>query len=147
MRPRLRDALHDRSAGRQRALFNSAHTLQPAVTLSAMEQTRRRPSRTITQPRPATFIARPEVGKDTSVTIRSAPVRPHQSLLPWGLTACAVVAGPPFFDASHASVAVASVAIALTALVIGFALRHGRHDTGAVAPVVRRSRTLGWSPP
>jgi hypothetical protein len=70
-------------------------------------------------------------------------------LLPWGLTACAVVAGPPLFGAAQASpaVTVASVAIALTALVIGFALRHGRHDTGAVAPAVRRSRTLGWSPP
>ena len=82
------------------------------------------------------------------MTIRSAPVQPHQSLLPWGLTACAVVAGPSLFGAAQASPAmtVASVAIALSALVIGFALRLRKHDVGVVAPARRRSRTLAWSP-
>jgi hypothetical protein len=83
------------------------------------------------------------------VTIRSAPVQPHQSLLPWGLTACAVVAGPPLFGAAHASpaVIVAAVAIALTALVIGLGLRQRKHHVGVAAPARRRIRTLAWSPP
>ena len=83
------------------------------------------------------------------MTIRSAPVQPHQSLLPWGLTACAVVAGPPLFGAAQGSpaVTVAGVAVALTALVVGFALRQWKHDVGVVAPARRRIRTLAWSPP
>jgi len=83
------------------------------------------------------------------VTIRSAPVQPRQSLLPWGLTACAVVAGPPLFGAAQASpaVTVASVAIALSALVIGFALRQWKHHVGVVAPARVRIRPLAWSKP
>ena len=83
------------------------------------------------------------------MTIRSAPVQHRQSLLPWGLTACAVVAGPPLFGAAHASPAVnvANMAIALSALVIGFALRQWKHHVGVVAPARVRIRTLAWSPP
>jgi hypothetical protein len=83
------------------------------------------------------------------VTIRSAPVQSHQSLLPWGLTACAVVAGPPLFGAAQASPAVmlVGVAIALTALMIGFGLRQRKHHVGVAAPARRRIRTLSWSPP
>jgi hypothetical protein len=83
------------------------------------------------------------------VTIRSAPVRPHQSLLPWGLTACAVVAGPPLLGVAQASpaLALASVALGLTALVIGFAIRQRKPHVRVVAPAHRRIRALGWSPP
>ena len=83
------------------------------------------------------------------MTIRSAPVQSHQGLLLWGLTACAVVAGPPFFGAAQASPAVtlAGVAVALTALVIGLGLRQRKHHVGMAAPARRRIRTLSWSPP
>lgn len=83
------------------------------------------------------------------MTIRSAPAQSHQSLLPWGLTACAVVAGPPLFGAAQTSPAVtlAGAAIALTLLVIGFALRQRKHHVAVAAPARRRSRTLEWSPP
>jgi hypothetical protein len=69
--------------------------------------------------------------------------------MPWFLTACGVIAGPALLGASDAPVAVtvASVALGLTALIVGFALRQGRHPAGAVAPASRRIRTLGWSPP
>ena len=75
--------------------------------------------------------------------------RLRRFLTPWFLTACGVIAGPALLGAADApaAVTVASVALGLTALVVGFALRHGRHDTGAVAPAVRRRRTLAWSPP
>jgi hypothetical protein len=83
------------------------------------------------------------------VTIQSAPARPHQSLLPWGLTACAVVAGPPLLGVAQASPALAlgSVAIGLTALVIAFAIRQRKPPLRVAAPARRRIRTLGWSPP
>lgn len=83
------------------------------------------------------------------MTIRFAPVQPHKWLLPWGLTACAVVAGPPLAGAAQASPAViiAGVAMALTALVIGFALRQRKHHLHQIAPSRRRLRTLAWSPP
>ena len=82
------------------------------------------------------------------MTARPVPIR-HHSLMPWFLTACGVIAGPALLGAADApaAVTVASVALGLTALVVGFALRHGRHDTGVVAPAVRRRRTLSWSPP
>jgi hypothetical protein len=81
------------------------------------------------------------------VTARPAPIR-HHSLLPWFLTACGVIAGPALLGAADAPVAVtvASVALGLTALVVGFALRQGRHHARAVVPASRRIRALGWSP-
>jgi hypothetical protein len=87
--------------------------------------------------------------EDTLVTMHFARIRPPDSLLPWGLTACAVVAGPPLFGAAQASpaVTVASVAIALSALVIGFALRQWKHHVGVVAPARVRIRPLAWSKP
>ena len=83
------------------------------------------------------------------MTIRSAPIRQHHSLLPWVLTACGVVAGPALFGAPHTTrdLTLASVAIGLTALVIGFAVRHRRHHIGVTAPAGRRTHTLSWSPP
>lgn len=101
------------------------------------------------RPRPATFVARPAVDKDTSVTKPSAPSQPQHSLRAWGLTACGVVAGPSLFAVVQASpaLALASVAAGLTALVIGFALWQRNHPVAAVVPASRRVRTLGWSPP
>ena len=83
------------------------------------------------------------------MTIRSAPTRQHHGLLPWVLTACGVVAGPALFGAPHTTrdLTLASVAIGLTALVIGFAVRHRRHHIGVTAPAGRRTHTLSWSPP
>ena len=83
------------------------------------------------------------------MTIRSAPTRQHHGLLPWVLTACGAVAGPALFGAPHTTrdLTLASVAIGLTALVIGFAVRHRRHDLGVTAPAGRRTHTLSWSPP
>ena len=83
------------------------------------------------------------------MTIRSAPTRQHHNLLPWVLTACGVVAGPALFRAPHTTrdLTLASVAIGLTALVIGFAVRHRRHHLGVPAPAGRRTHTLSWSPP
>ena len=83
------------------------------------------------------------------MTIRSAPTRQHHGLLPWVLTACGVVAGPALFGAPHTTrdLTLASVAIGLTALVIGFAVRHRRHHLGVPAPAGRRTHTLSWSPP
>ena len=83
------------------------------------------------------------------MTIRSALTRQHHGLLPWVLTACGVVAGPALFGAPHTTrdLTLASVAIGLTALVIGFAVRHRRHHIGVTAPAGRRTHTLSWSPP
>lgn len=83
------------------------------------------------------------------MTIRSALIRPPHSLLPWGLTACAVVAGPSLLGVAQASpaLALASMAVGLTALVIGFAIRHRKPHVRVVAPARRRLRALGWSPP
>ena len=79
----------------------------------------------------------------------SAPIRSQHSLLPWGLTAGAVIAGPSLFAAAEASpaMALASVAIGLTALVIGFALWQRKHPVVAPVPAGRNVRKLGWSPP
>lgn len=83
------------------------------------------------------------------MTKPSAPIRPRHSLLPWGLTACGVVAGPSLFAAAEASpiLTLAGVAAGLTALVIGFALWQRTHPIAATVPARRRVRTLGWSPP
>jgi hypothetical protein len=83
------------------------------------------------------------------VTIRSTPSRQHHGLLPWVLTACGVVAGPALFGVAQsvADLTLASVAIGLTALVIGFALRHRARPIDVTAPAGRRMHTLGWSPP
>jgi hypothetical protein len=83
------------------------------------------------------------------VPIRFLPAQSHHSLLPWGLTACAVIAGPPLYGAAQASPAVTVVAagIALTALVVGLALRQKKHRMSVAAPARRRIRTLMWSPP
>lgn len=98
---------------------------------------------------PATSVARPEAGKDTSVTKPTAPSRPLRSLLSWGLTVGAVVAGPPLLAAAQAAPALtlASVAFGLTALVIGLALWQRKHPVRVAAPARRRIQTLGWSPP
>ena len=81
--------------------------------------------------------------------MHSAPIQPPDSLLPWGLTACGVIAGPCPAPrrADGAGPDVASVAIGLTALLIGLALRQRGHHVGVAAPARRRIRTLGWSPP
>jgi hypothetical protein len=84
--------------------------------------------------------------------IRSAPVQPPHSLLPWGLTACAVVAGPALFGAQATpDVTLAAVTIALTVLLIGVALWPRKQPILVGAPVrrpVRRlGRTLGLSSP
>jgi hypothetical protein len=91
----------------------------------------------------------PRPNQDTAVTIRSAPTRQHDGLVPWVLTACGVVAGPALFGVAQATVDVtlASVVIGLTALVIAFALRHRKHHVDVAAPAGRRIATLGWSPP
>ena len=83
------------------------------------------------------------------MTKPSVPIRPQHSLLPWGLTAGGVIAGPSLLAVAQASpaLALASVAAGLTALVIGFALWQRTHPVRAVAPVRRRIQTLGWSPP
>ena len=127
-------------------LFSSA-IVPPACS---QENRQRGPQwRTITQSRPATLIARPEAGKDTSVTIPSAPDRPQQSLLPWGLTAGAVVAGPSLLSAAQAAPAVTlvSVAIGLTALVIAVALRRHTLSVAVGAPALRRIRPPAWPTP
>ncbi len=87
--------------------------------------------------------------EDTLVTMHFARIRPPHSLLPWVLTAGGVVAGPALFGAPHTTrdLTLASVAIGLTALVIGFAVRHRRHHLGVPAPAGRRTHTLSWSPP
>jgi hypothetical protein len=81
--------------------------------------------------------------------MNSLPVQSHHSPLPWGLTACAVVAGPPLIGVAQASPAatVTGAAIALTALVIGLALRQQTRRVSAGARASRRIRTLLWSPP
>ena len=79
----------------------------------------------------------------------AAQIRPPYNLLPLGLTACAVVAGPSLLHAAQTAPALtlASVAIGLTALLIGLTLRQrGRHVVEAL-PARRRFRTLSWSPP
>ena len=83
------------------------------------------------------------------MTKPSVPIRPQHSLLPWGLTAGGVIAGPSFLTAAQASpvLTLASVAAGLTALVIGFALWQHKHPVRVAAPARRRIQTLGWSPP
>ena len=78
-----------------------------------------------------------------------APRLPQPSLRPWGLTACGVIAGPSLFAAAQASplLTLLSVAVGLTALVIGFALWQWTHPVMATVPSSRRVRTLGWPPP
>jgi hypothetical protein len=78
----------------------------------------------------------------------AAQIRPPFNMLPLGLTACAVIAGPSLLHAAQTAPALtlASVAIALTALLIGLALRRPHHAVVAV-PARRRIRTLEWSPP
>ena len=64
----------------------------------------------------------------------TAPIRPPHTVLAWGLTACGLVAGPALLGAAQTApaLALASVAIGLTALLIGFALRQSaRHATVA----------------
>ena len=83
------------------------------------------------------------------MTTRSAPTPPYHGLLPWMLTACGVVAGPAIVGAAEArrDMTLASVAIGLTALVLGFAIRHRRHHVAVAIPAGRRTHTLSWSPP
>jgi hypothetical protein len=80
------------------------------------------------------------------VTIPSA-IHRQQSLLPWGLTAGAVVAGPALLATAQTALTLTSVAIGLTALIIGFALWQRKLPVAVAAPARRRIQTLGWSPP
>jgi hypothetical protein len=84
-----------------------------------------------------------------SVTVLSAPTRPHHGLLLWVLTACGAIAAPALFgvDQTRRDMTLASVALGLTALVIGFALRRRKHGFGIAVPAGRRTHTLSWSPP
>jgi len=79
----------------------------------------------------------------------AAQVRPPFNVLPWGLTACAVVAGPSLLHAAQTAPALtlASVAIGLTALLIGLWLRQRGHHVSLAATARRRVRTRGSSPP
>jgi hypothetical protein len=79
------------------------------------------------------------------VTIPLAPIRTQPSLLPWGLTACAVVASPSLVAAASPVLMLASVAIGLTALVIGFALWQRRAPVSVAVPARRTMRPLDWS--
>ena len=87
--------------------------------------------------------------EDTLVTMHFARIRPPDSLLPWGLTACGVIAGPSLLHAAQTAPALTmvSVAIGLTALLIGLTLRQRGHHVGVAAPVRRRIGTLACSPP
>ncbi|MEO5821332.1 MAG: hypothetical protein ABIT71_12585 [Vicinamibacteraceae bacterium] len=80
------------------------------------------------------------------MTTHSAPTWSHPTPLAWGLTACGVVAGPSVLGAAQAAPALASVAIGLTALLVGFALSQRARHTAVAAPA-RRVRALVWSPP
>ena len=86
--------------------------------------------------------------EDTLVTMHFARIRPPDSLLPWGLTACGVIAAPSLVHAAQTAPAVlpVSVAIALSALLIGLTLRRRGDHIGVAVPVRRRIRTLAWSP-
>jgi hypothetical protein len=88
------------------------------------------------------------VDKDVIVT-KLSPIGPQPSLLPWGLTAGGVIAGPSLFAIAQGSpvLTLASVAAVLTALVIGFALWQRKHPVQVPVPARRRVQTLGWSPP
>ena len=81
--------------------------------------------------------------------MNSATIRPLRVLLPWAMTACWVVAGPPLAGAAQASPAatLTSAALALTVLAIAFAIRQRKPQLLAVAPARRRIHTLGWAAP
>ncbi len=81
------------------------------------------------------------------MTKPAAPTRPQPSLLPWGLTACVAIAGPSLLDTAAPALMLASVAIGLTALVIGFALWQRTPSIQVPVPARRSTHTLGWSPP
>jgi hypothetical protein len=78
-----------------------------------------------------------------------SPLRHQPSLLPWGLTAAGVIAGPALLTVAQGAPALtlASVAAGLTALVIGFALWLRKDPVRVPVPARRRVQTLGWSPP
>lgn len=82
------------------------------------------------------------------MTMHVARIRTDHSLLPWGLTACGVIAAPSLVHIAQTAPAVlpVSVAIGLSALLIGLTLRRRGHHLGVTVPVRRRIRTLAWSP-
>jgi hypothetical protein len=73
------------------------------------------------------------------VTIRTAPMPAPHGLVPWGLTACAVVAGPALLTTAQLepalTLALASPAVGLTVFALGVSLRLGWSSARVAVPV------------